>query len=246
MSKDNKLIILTTLYNCSDWIAKCVDSIKSQNYENFECYILDDMSTDTSIEEATKSIKGDPRFTIIQNDKKYWQVGNYDQVIRSSKVLDDDIIVEVDGDDWLPDDDVFDRVVAAYLDGKTWLTFGQFRYVGGEIGHCRPSKVEGCRSAIFTMSHLRTWKAFLWRHIKQEDLYYPGDWYVESAGDMYYMIPMFEMATESHTKFLEEVNYVYNNQNPLNDDKRDRTKQVQCDFHLRSKYPYKKLNGRRS
>ena len=40
MEKDNqRIVVLTTLYNCEEWIDKCIQSIKDQNYDNYKCFI---------------------------------------------------------------------------------------------------------------------------------------------------------------------------------------------------------------
>ena len=237
-----RIVVLTTLYNCEEWIEKCINSIKEQTYENYKCFILDDMSIDESVEKAKEAIGEDSRFVIIQNTKKYYQAGNYDQVIRSDHVLDDDICVEVDGDDWLPDSEVFRRILDAYSDEETWLAFGQFKFADGRPGFAQQGSVAQCRTSVFTMSHIRTWKAFLWRNIKVEDLYTHTGWYSDGGGDVFFMTPMYEMATEKHTKFMNEVNYVYNDENPLNDHKRSANPQHEHAHCARQKPPYGSLN----
>ena len=243
MEKYNqRVVVLTTLYNCEEWITKCIQSIKDQNYDNYKCFVLNDMSTDSSVEKAKEAIGDDPRFVIVENTKKYYQTGNYDQIIRSDHVLDEDICVEVDGDDWLPDSGVFDRVLETYADGETWIAFGQFNYADGRKGFAQQGRVSQCRTSVFTMSHLRTWKAFLWRNIQVEDLYTTTGWYSDGGGDVFFMTPMYEMATERHTKFMEDINYIYNDDNPLNDHKRESNPQHQHADFARSKPPYGSLN----
>ncbi len=243
MEKDNqRIVVLTTLYNCEEWIGKCIQSIKDQNYDNYKCFILNDISTDSSVEKAQEAIGEDSRFVIVENTKKYYQTGNYDQIIRSDQILDDDICVEVDGDDWLPDSGVFDRVIDAYADGETWIAFGQFQYADGRKGFAQQGSVAQCRTSVFTMSHLRTWKAFLWRNIQVEDLYTHTGWYSDGGGDVFFMTPMYEMATEQHTKFMEDINYIYNDDNPLNDHKREDNPQHQHAEYARKKPPYGSLN----
>jgi hypothetical protein len=41
---------------------------------------------------------------------------------------DDEIIVTVDGDDWLADDDVLKRLNAVYSSDEIWMTYGQFQW----------------------------------------------------------------------------------------------------------------------
>ena len=214
-----KLVIVTTAYNCEDWIKQCLLSIKSQNYSNFVCYITNDLSTDNTVAVVEEVIGDDDRFKIINNKDKLYQTGNYDSVIRDNPDIDDeDIIVEVDGDDWLPDNAVFSRVVKYYSDGNTWITYGQFKYSDGRPGFAKWVPTNQTRGSVFTASHLRTWKAFLWRSIKQEDLKWEGS-YASAAGDIFFMLPMIEMAGEDHTLFIDDVNYVYNEGNPLNEHK---------------------------
>lgn len=238
-----KLIVLTTAYNCQDWIGKCIDSIKNQTHLNFHCYILDDMSTDSTAEKALTSIGEDDRFTLIQNDKKYYQAGNYDQILRTDKVKDNDVVVEVDGDDWLPDDQVFERIVNHYSDPDVWLAYGQFRYNDGRPGMSAPLATDvNIRAQPFHISHLRSWKAFLWKKIKQKDLFDQTGWYSERGGDTFFMFPMIEMATLKHVKFMSEINYIYNDDNPLNDNKVSAKEQYDSAIYARSKPPYAPLS----
>jgi glycosyltransferase involved in cell wall biosynthesis len=215
------LRILTPVYNATAYLPKCIDSLRRQSMELFQCYILDDCSTDKSATIAERLTSSDDRFCVIRNTEKLWQPGNYQQVLRENYVHDEDIVVCVDGDDWLPDADVLSRVVAAYQDPTVWLTWGSFWHLHRGQMHnglsCAVDDVTQQRKAVWHTSHLRTWKAFLWRAIRDEDLRGPSGCYWETAGDLAFMYPMLEMATNSHAKYLPEYNYVYNHDNPLCD-----------------------------
>ena len=240
---NTKLIVLTTAYNCEKWVGKCIDSIKNQSYPKFHCYILDDVSTDSTADQALKHIKEDSRFTLIRNEKKYYQVGNYDQVLRSDDVGADDVVIQVDGDDWLPDDKVFERVVDHYRDPDVWLTYGQFQYSDGRPGFAAPMTPGiNIRKATFQLCALRSWKAFLWKSIRKEDLIDETGWYPHRGGDTFFMFPMVEMATHKHIKFLKEVNYIYNEDNPINDHKVSVQEQQKSANFARGKTPYGPLN----
>ena len=43
------MIVLTTTYNCENFIEKSLLSIMSQRFRDFKCYITDDMSTDNTV-----------------------------------------------------------------------------------------------------------------------------------------------------------------------------------------------------
>jgi glycosyltransferase involved in cell wall biosynthesis len=191
---------------------------------------------------AEELIKDDDRFVLINNTEKMYQPGNYNQIINGDyNINDDDIIVELDGDDWFPDENVLDRVLAAYSDGNTWITNGSFAYSNGNNGFSSRQQINNLRTINFTASHLRTWKAFLWRKIKQEDLKDENGEYWKVAGDLSFMFPLLEMSGGEHYKFLPDINYIYNEQNPLNDHKVNMNSVNEIVKKLRNKTPYKKL-----
>ena len=99
------MVILTGFYNAEKYIERCIGSIMSQSHTDFTCYITHDLSTDNSVPLIKEMIKGDDRFILIDdNDKKLYQTGNFDKVIRNNpKISDNEVLIEVDGDDWLPD-----------------------------------------------------------------------------------------------------------------------------------------------
>lgn len=237
------IIVATTLYNAEDYVERCIGSIMGQNYKNFKCYITNDLSTDNSVNIVKEMIKDDERFILIDNTTKMYQPGNYDQIIRNNPDVDDnDIVVEVDGDDWLPDSKVFDRVAELYSDSSVWIANGKFRYVNGGIGFAAPPRnISTIRQETFTASHLRTWRAFLWRKIKEEDLKDENGVYWKTAGDLAFMFPMIEMAGEEHYRFMSDVNYIYNEINPLNDHKVNMDSVNEIVVKIRNKEPYKKL-----
>ena len=108
------MIVLTTTYNCENYVEKSLLTIMSQRFKDFTCYITDDLSTDNTREVIKKTIEGDPRFVLIENHIKLYQPGNYDQVIHGLDIPDDEICVEVDGDDWLPNSNVFGLINETY------------------------------------------------------------------------------------------------------------------------------------
>jgi glycosyltransferase involved in cell wall biosynthesis len=237
------MIIVTTLYNAEDYIERCIGSLMGQKYRDFKCYITDDISTDKSVEKVKNMINGDDRFILIQNKEKLYQPGNYDQVIRNNKDIDDnEIIVEVDGDDWLPDSKTLSRIADVYSDENVWIANGSFKYSTGAPGFASEQSItEDLRKSRFTASHIRTWRAFLWRKIKQEDLKDENGIYWKVTGDLAFMYPMLEMAGQEHYKFMTDVNYIYNEQNPLNDHKVDLTLVNDIAIKIRNKSPYKML-----
>lgn len=237
------MVILTTLYNAEKYIERCIGSIMNQTYTNFKCYITDDLSTDKSVNLVKELIKDDDRFILIENKTKHYQPGNYDQVIRNNKdITDNEICIEIDGDDWLPNLNVLKRIKELYNNPDVWIANGSFRYSNGCNGFSsKQENIDIIRQVRFTASHIRTWRAFLWRNIKEEDLKDENGVYWKVTGDLSFMYPMLEMSGDEHYRFMPEINYVYNEENPINDHKVDLQLVNEIANKIRAKKPYKKL-----
>jgi hypothetical protein len=172
-----------------------------------------------------------------------YQPGNYDQVIRNNKDIEDsDVIVEIDGDDWLPNSSVLTKLNEIYNDPNVWITNGSFIYSNGQKGFSSRQKIdENLRTYRMTCSHLRTWRAFLWRNIKEEDLKDETGEYWKVTGDLAFMFPMLEMSGDEHYVFIEDTMYVYNEQNPINDHKVNMSIVNVIADKIRRMKPYNKL-----
>lgn len=231
-----KVIVLTTAYNCDKWLDRSLRSIQQQSYSNFECHILDDMSTDNTKMTALSFATNDPRFIYHQSEKKYYQPGNYDKVLRSDLIDDEAVVIEVDGDDWLGSRHAIQKVVDEH-EGGYLVTHGSFVYSDGRPGFAKPFKVSELRVTGANATHLRSWRAKLWKNIFLNDLFVNG-WYAHTAGDVFFMLPMLEMAGDGRIKFMEETLYIYNEDNPLNDHKVDMTEQFKLAALGRANKPY--------
>lgn len=236
------MVILTTTYNCETFIERSILSVMSQRFKDFKCYITDDMSTDNTVKVIKETIKDDPRFILVENHEKFYQPGNYEQVIRWRGIEGDEVCVEVDGDDWLPNSNVLGKIDEIYQDENIWMTSGSFKYHDGRPGFASPpSRFTEIRKQTFTLSHLRTWRAWLWKKILPGDLKDENGKFWSVAGDLAFMFPMLEMSGEEHYRFLPDINYIYNESNPMNDHKVNLEKVFSTVHKIRNKQEYKKL-----
>lgn len=64
-----KVQVIVPVYNAEKYLNKCLDSLKNQVYSNWEAILIDDASTDSSVEIIKEYAKEDNRFTYIQAEK---------------------------------------------------------------------------------------------------------------------------------------------------------------------------------
>lgn len=63
-----KFSIIIPVYNVEKYISKCLESVKNQTLEDFECLIVDDGTKDNSIEIAKKVTDNDSRFKYFHKE----------------------------------------------------------------------------------------------------------------------------------------------------------------------------------
>jgi glycosyltransferase involved in cell wall biosynthesis len=204
--------------------------------------ITDDMSSDNSKAIVKDLIKDDPRFILIENQTKFYQPGNYWQISRLPFVDDEDILVTLDGDDWFPDVNALGRVFGYYFRTNFLMSFGQFIQYHGENNYssgftCAPD-FNNLRGSAWTTSHLRTFKAKVFRKILEEDLRSASGNFWEVTGDQAIIYPMLEMVGKENVYFTNDINYVYNVETDLNDFKVNSGMQQEYANLIRAKQRY--------
>ena len=215
------LVVVVPTYNNSRWCIKNIESIIMQQYDNYHVYIIDDCSTDDTYEKLQSYIiqhRLEDKVTLRRNAIHQGPMANWYHTIHD---LEDHLIVlNIDGDDWLPDDQVFVKINKAYHDRRIWMTFGQFK-VGerGYLGFCRrhaPDVIRSheYRSTEWLSSHLRTYYVWLFKKIDRNDFMYQ-DTFFPTTCDRAIMYPLLEMCAGHYYCFEDDVLYIYNAQNPL-------------------------------
>ena len=97
------------------------------------------------------------------------------------------------------------------------------------------------RESEWMSSHLRTFKHKLWKKINQNDFIYSKTQdYVKAAWDLAFVFPMLEMCGQK-AKYVNDIFYIYNRQNPLNEDKVDHSWQLDEEHEVRQKPKYELL-----
>lgn len=244
--EQKEIVVVIPSYNNSEWYLRNLDSVFTQDYENYRVIYIDDVSSDNTVQLVENYLIDChlmDKCTLIKNDQR---VGGLCNIYRAVHSLEDHVIVILlDGDDWLKHNGVFKLINETYQSRDIWLTYGQFEhYPSGQRGLCRDFpqviiKKNRQRSYFWITSHLRTFYAGLFKRIKLDDLM-DQDTFFMVTWDLAIMFPMLEMASE-RIKCIRDILYVYNLATPLNDCKLRIKEQARCENIIRGKAKYKRL-----
>jgi glycosyltransferase involved in cell wall biosynthesis len=240
------IVVIVPSYNNQHYYKKNLDSIFSQDYDNFRVIYIDDQSQDRTAHLVRSYIEKRDLWhhvTLVENQQRRGALANLYDAIHSCQ--DSDIVVTVDGDDWLAHPQVLKIINCAYADPNVWITFGQFRFhPDGRKGYCRdiePHEFTRDRRWCHVATHMRTFYAGLFKKIKKEDLMINGRFF-EVTWDKAMMAPMLEMANR-RWKFIPDIVYVYNLINPLSDARLYGEQQVATAEIIYAKEQYLPLSG---
>ena len=208
----NRFVFIIPFRNVKDYIGQCAESLIKQNNKNWIAIFCDDESIDNSID----YIPNDERFTIRRNSKRLTALPNIHYGIVESNLNDDDIICILDGDDFLFRPDAIDIIDKLYQD-DTLLTYGQYIWPNGQIGHCKPYSEEefkNLRKGGYWASHMRTFKYKIYKElIKQDEKLNcykdENDNFFTITADVATTTPLMEIAGFKRIKFNKEPIYYY-------------------------------------
>lgn len=238
--------IVIPVYNSENWIERVLNSIQNQNYSNYECIVCDDISTDLTWS-TIQTFNTNNKFKKTLNKQKKFALKNIYDGVRSLNPSGNDVIVVLDGDDWLSNENVLSKLNEYYSKEKCLLTFGSFvRYPDGNIGQESSAYPEDVirdnkfRQDQWRASHLKTFKYSLWEKVNVKDLHDDDGKFYETSYDQAMMLPMLEMAGP-RALYIPEVLCVYNVGNPNAVNKTRQEKQYQTMLRIRKKKSYDRL-----
>lgn len=216
--------IVVPSFNSIDYLSKTLHSIEIQSDKDFDVCVIDDGSTVKGQREIITDFCVRNGWKSLFNEKNRGALYGMVQAIPMLDCQDDDVIVVVDGDDWLAHGDVLKKLRQVYTENDVYLTWGQCEiYPGGKtaVNYAQPVpemviQQKLYRDIPFVFWHIGTFKYFLWKHLEDNDLRDEDGEYLMLMKDKATLYPMLEMAGEK-IRFIEETLYIYNMENPLND-----------------------------
>lgn len=247
---EKKMVVFVPSYNNAQWYKENLDSIFSQNYENYSVFYVDDCSPDGTgdlVEQYVKELGQEHRFILVKNKERILAMANIYKMVHMAD--DDAIMVNLDGDDWFEEgDNALSLINEQYKDPNVWATYGNYRECTEDIPIWFTKPVPrdvidthgGLRDFRGHTAQPRTFYAWLFKQVKLQDLLYEGV-FLPMTYDIGMMVPIFEMAGDRFQCILDVI-YVHNLDTLLNDHKVDPKLQVQVEMAIRNGEPYERLD----
>ena len=114
--------IIVPIYNVEKYLRQCLDSIQDQTYQNFECLLINDGSSDNSADICREYVSKDSRFRYIE--KENGGVSSARNLgIEHSK---GEYITFIDSDDWV-DSDYLEVLYTALIDENADISVSTYK-----------------------------------------------------------------------------------------------------------------------
>jgi len=240
INPERPIAIISPFWNAAPYIAKCIESVAAQDYDNYVHYLIDDCSSDDGFSVALTEINKLPenlrkKFVLIKNHTRNGSaVANQITTIKQQNFSDDTIIMLLDGDDCLTNrNDTFTyynelHEDADFVYGSCWSVIDNIPLISQpyppeikEAGDYRNYKFNW----NMPYTHLRTYKAFLIKDIPEEAFKDEnGNWFKAGGDNSTFYLPL-ENCDPDRIFVNADIIYNYNDASPLNDYKVNGTEQ---------------------
>lgn len=221
---EQKIVIISPTYNSERYISNCIESVVSQDYDNYEMIVIDDASTDNTYNIA-KQWESD-KIKVIRNEENKGAVRNQIESIRKY-CKEDDIVMFLDGDDSFINDNEILHFYNNLYDGTTEFTYGSCYSMVDRIPLIAQNYPEEIKQKKeyrkykfnwnMPYTHLRTFKAGLLNDIDDSNFQDENKNWYKAGGDGSIFYSLIEQADPDKVKVVSDIIYNYNDINPLND-----------------------------
>ncbi|MGN6580012.1 MAG: O-linked N-acetylglucosamine transferase family protein [Bordetella sp.] len=124
--------VIVTTYNIEKYIARCLDSVVGQTYQNLEIIVVDDASSDSTRSIIAQYAARDNRIVVVQFEQNS-PGGVGTPANAGMQIAKGDYIGFVDGDDWC-EPDMFESLYTAAAQADAQVAIGDFQLYEDEQG----------------------------------------------------------------------------------------------------------------
>ncbi|MGA1868147.1 MAG: glycosyltransferase [bacterium] len=219
ITSDCHFYIVSSVWNGGEIVLKCLHSVYQQNYPKYliKHILVDDNSTDDTDTMIRQWMKENPDNCVEYINRAQRMGGTFNNIECMKNAPEGSIIIELNGDDWLPDNEVLSFFNHVYNDENIWITYNTPICVDGTIDTKYKSfdkktiETNNFRNHPQWFSgHLHTFRQKLFQKLDLTCMLDPlNGKYWENADDQALYYPLFEMAG-SHCVHINRITCVYN------------------------------------
>lgn len=220
----SKLRVFSPSYNSHKFCVNCIDSVASQSLLPYEHFYIDDVSNDDTREWLTShyermqnNAKGKYRLNVALNPDRKWKLLNlYEYAIKCDP---EDVICVLDGDDWLADSSVLEKVWEEYKNPNVDYVYTNWKYShNNELGISKkiPENFQNWKpyTSPWVTSALSTFRVKQFLKIPIVNFFrWDYKWFTMGC-DQAYVLPIIKQIMQEENgynkiKFIDEPLYVY-------------------------------------
>lgn len=218
-------------YNGKTFLQNCIESILNQTYKNFNLIIVDDCSTDTSIETIEK-YKYNPKYVgkihLVKNRRKRYNGGSRNVGIEYAlDYIGADYLCFLDSDDWWLNNKVLEKINSRLYNHELMTLGVQTMHKVNENHHTRLN-IAKCYEDLWSLNN-NVW-CTAWARVIRKDkiVYFCEDTLME---DRVWTYRLADNINFDYVINLKEICYVWNRTNTSNS-----VSQVRNDYWNASAY----------
>jgi hypothetical protein len=196
---------------------------------------------DASHEDASTRLPlEDPRFAFVRHERPQPLARTLHELV-AERCAPDEVVVLLDGDDWLACPDALSHLADCYARWGCWVLYSQHECSDGGYGICRalpgPGGVEYAREHWVT-SHLKSYRAGLQQRLVERDAELSclkdarGRW-LDCAVDAALMFALLDLAGWRRVRYTDRALSVYNVENPRSVHRQRPAEQARAYEHAR-------------
>lgn len=230
-SRERRIVVISPLWNAADYVEDHILSVAQQDYDNYMHVLIDDASTDDSFDRivstlATLSEDVQAKYHVQKNISNVGAVCNQIEAI-GEYVKDDDIVMLLDGDDWLVTNPTIFKYYNDLYDQGYEFTYGSMWSLIDDIPLIAQDYPREIKENKTYRDHRMTWgipythlRTFLGKHASSIDVSKlkdgEGNWMMAGADNPLFY-ELIESVDPDRVLAVKEIIVNYNDVNPLND-----------------------------
>jgi len=226
-----KIVIVSPFWNAENFLEKHIASVAQQDYENYTHILIDDASSDNSVNVALDYINSLPdriqqKIILLQNEENQGAIFNQLETI-DRYVDEDSIVMLLDGDDWLINNNTIFHYYNDLYDQGYEFTYGSMWSVVDNIPlisqpyptHVKQDKKyrEWMFNWKIPYTHLRTCESKYFKTLNKNKFKDSSGAWMKSGADNPLFYELIEQVHHDKIYCNTEIVCNYNDANPLND-----------------------------